>query len=831
MKIVSLVLEYFTKFKVSRIKKLSLKTESDIQIIIGSNGSGKSSLLHELFPYPPVKTVFNREGYKELALIHGGLEYLLIYTPENGHLFYKDGVNLNKNGTNEIQRELIDEHLGLNNGKHQILKCSLPICSMRPSQRKQALMGLNPIDISLFIDKHKEVRKATTAIGNNLDRLYKRQEELMSQQLPEEKYKELLAVKEKYENQEKLLLMWITKANSIIEQLPDVTNDTGLSDADNVLPTVKSIYNRLSAYTDIDRESFEQRMASLPIQIDMTEKDIVELDNSLSGIVTEIDNYERKLSNINDSDEDLGKKLATLIEYSEKFSFSNTFIPLSEDDITNAPKLIEEINTWLTNITYIDFHRILSKEEYKNLRTKLSEYDDELKSLNMQMSHVVKRARDSKKLIKEYETADDCHPDKCELFNKYNAHVSAKKAEYERLIKERDRYEKKIKALEETYNKLNTVFETQTLVWKHVDHIFNLLSGSISRYINMSELVPLIEQAPLSIIAKLNKYVAESESYLNYQKILNKIDELKKDEETRESKMKFSSEVLNIELKKYNAKLEETRKRHTEKVTKLESMLKELKLFDEFAKDKDILEDLLKDIDSFENYKTIEASYEYTLKLLKILNDTLIKLRRELSEVTEISREQESLSTRLDKEVNSVINELREKHIESKAVESALFELPINYTKTFINNVITTTNYFISEIMTYQMALANVEDTLDFTFPLVVEGVLVKDISNCSMGQKAVFTLAFNLALVIELKLNDYPIYIDEVDRDLDAAHKEKLSNLITMLVDKEIVSQIFIVGHHKSMLDGFSGDITVLNGDNVILPAIYNENAEIEYL
>jgi len=315
--------------------------------------------------------------------------------------------------------------------------------------------------------------------------------------------------------------------------------------------------------------------------------------------------------------------------------------------------------------------------------------------------------------------------------------------------------------------------------------------------------------------------------------MLAKLEILKRDNEVKESQMKFSSDVLRIEISKYKQQLTDTRKKHDDKVTELSSMLKESNHLKAYANDKETLEKILSNVNVFEEYAEIKASREYLTNFYNILNSILQTTRKELIEINKICAEQDSLISRLDKEVNSVIDQLKVKYNDSKLVESSLFELPINYTRSFVNRLIETTNYFVAEVMTYPMMILPIDDgnRMDFSFPIVVDDVRLKDINGCSDGQKAIVTLAFNLALIIELGLNDYPIYIDEVDRALDTAHSKRLSELLNMLMEKNIVSQLFAVNHHPSFIDYLTDKgIIVLNGDNIDIPHDANENVEMTY-
>jgi len=293
---------------------------------------------------------------------------------------------------------------------------------------------------------------------------------------------------------------------------------------------------------------------------------------------------------------------------------------------------------------------------------------------------------------------------------------------------------------------------------------------------------------------------------------------------------------LDSEINTYSSRLETLRKKHIEKRNMLAYLSSKKQLFDEFNTIRYQVRTMVDTVSQLEIDTQNKASREYLNRLYAILNTLLTDIRSELVDITTISKEQEMLIVRLDTEVNTIIGDLKPKFDNSKIVEKSLYELPIKYTQSFVNNIIETTNYFINEIMTYPLQLIPVDDNdmCDFTFPVLIENeVKVKDISVCSDGQKAIIQLAFNLALIVELKFNQYPIYIDECDRALDTTHKIRLTEFLLKLISSGIVSQMFVVNHDETMINQLAdtGNIVVLNGDNLVLPERYNEKTKIVYM
>ena len=97
------------------------------------------------------------------------------------------------------------------------------------------------------------------------------------------------------------------------------------------------------------------------------------------------------------------------------------------------------------------------------------------------------------------------------------------------------------------------------------------------------------------------------------------------------------------------------------------------------------------------------------------------------------------------------------------------------------------------------------KDVLDYKFKINVEDKLnVKDISLASSGMKEIINLAFKLSVMKMLKLNKYPIYLDEFGVRLDASHRSKIYELIFKFLNDGNYSQIFLITHTDISFSNF---------------------------
>ena len=843
MKITGLILYDYVRLRVSRIRELEINTESDnVQLIIGSNGSGKSSVMHELFPFPPIKSSFGKEGFKELSLQHNNALYKLTYSPTYGHQFFKNGgKNLNISNTNEIQKELIYEHFGITPEIHTVLKCSLPICEMVPSQRKKVLMSMNPVDVDVFITKYQKVHKDVVAYSNNLDMLYERQKRLMTQKLPDEQYKDMLERKAMLENQEKLLLIWMTTVSSELDMYPEISANTDMNGT-----TTKRIYElfkSLPKFSGVSRSKYQSQMVVCNTKAEMITAELKDIESSIEDVISILNDYETKKELLNADGSNVEEELSSTLLQLKTFSFADDFNPIPTNQISRVIELNDAIRDILVELTYIEYPRISDKEELNSFYKQVIELKSGLNNLLTNISNLKKQREDLRKTITTYKTNENCkdcgncNREACELFSVYSTHTDSKKKEISAFDERLSSIEVKYVEMSETYEKATAGYNIQLNLWKHIDRILHIIHSNRALTDNFNDKYVLsqIRESPMLLVDEISKYIQLSSEYAEYKKLLKRVEELEGINATLTSKKLLSIDVLNTEILAHTKQLTTLRKKYEIKSGIISKLQTDHDLLKEFSDVKQKAHDFKDEMIDLESNVKKKASREYIVNLYNVLNRMLVNIRSELVDITNISKEQEKIIVRLDTEVNNIINDLKPKHENAKLIEKSLHDLPIEYTTIFINNIIETANYFINEIMTYSMHLVPIPDgdVCDFSFPVIIENeVRTKDISSCSDGQRAIIQLAFNLAIVVELRFNEYPIFSDETNRTLDITHSKRLTEFLLKLETSGIVSQLFVVNHDPTMIDrlAHTGNIVVLNGDNLVLPERYNQNVKIVY-
>ena len=99
----------YDRFFLNNISKIDYSPLSKLQLVLGSNGSGKSSLLAQLNPLPINKNDFREKGYKTITIEKDNNTYVLHSTLQKNSFKCND-VELNVGGTKKVQLALIREY-------------------------------------------------------------------------------------------------------------------------------------------------------------------------------------------------------------------------------------------------------------------------------------------------------------------------------------------------------------------------------------------------------------------------------------------------------------------------------------------------------------------------------------------------------------------------------------------------------------------------------------------------------------------------------------------------------------------------------------------------
>lgn len=120
------------------------------------------------------------------------------------------------------------------------------------------------------------------------------------------------------------------------------------------------------------------------------------------------------------------------------------------------------------------------------------------------------------------------------------------------------------------------------------------------------------------------------------------------------------------------------------------------------------------------------------------------------------------------------------------------------------------------------------ETEVDYKFPMIVGDTPRPDISAGSTSVKDIVNQAMRLTGYECMDLTDYPLWIDELGGTFDAAHRQNLIPFLKSLIDNPRFSQVLIISHSLDGQTAFPGaEIIILDDRNINFPHTYNQHVE----
>lgn len=878
MKIESIYLKNYSKLYHSNIKSIKIYPKKPIQLILGTNGSGKSSLLSQLNPsLVPVKTHF-KKGIRKIEIYHNQSKYILTSNfnqKSKYHSFIKDGEELNPGGGADIQKELIEKYFNLDPLISSIISISLDWSILTPAIRKSHIYSLNPINIELLVDIHKNIRKKVSRFKNNISYLLDRKRNLSQQVLSKDnlnklelEYKQLNQLKSDLTSFITYLHSLISSLSTSLSKLENENISSSNLDINSILYKIKYIRFNLKYQPYIP-----SYLSTLSYQLQSYNSDIQKIKKDIDNLISEIDQYKSHIKHMTHSDhknqilteiltiesniKNTLENINTLYSLSDfhskiytnisKKDFQSKILSLNIDSIkeslySNLLPLLSNLDNIITN--YSKF-KIINTNSLSKYHSKMENINFQINSIQSELSSIspsIKSLQSQLQHIQKPNIPDNCKNEKtfksCSLYSSYLESKLNVSKQLKSLLNKKKKLSKKLNSYQKSLHILQSKYD----FYKQGNEIYNKILNILNTFnipfikilsvIFKIDILTLLSSNPTQLIYYLNKafdYITLIQRYFNLQNELSKYkDKLESIKTSNNYSKDFLEKILkNKESKLYN--LQTKYKQLFSQISKLQSKYEIYSNIEKYINDlQSTYDNLSKSIEKTKLSKSIEF-YEM------IINECNIYLSEVMSKCEKIQSELDSqkyIQNRLKDEIEEPLKNIKQDKYIVEKIETILLKLISDSIKDFLVKWIELSNILLSKLCTYEFYLdidpKNIDINFNFRLPVKIGDINVNDISECSSGQKDMLKLVMNIALIIILGYQDYPIFIDEIDRTLDEVHKTKLLDFLKYLLDNNIVSQIFLVNHHAVFYNGFDSDIIVLNSDNITCPNEYNTNVEL---
>lgn len=826
MFIESLTLINYNPFLLRGIKRVQLNFTSIYQLIIGTNGTGKSSILRQLSPLPAVVGDFAQTGCKEIVIRHLTNRYRLVsnYKDKVGrHEFWMNNVNLNDSGTITSQRELVNQHFRLTQSLFTLLMGETKFTQMSSTERRNWLLSISGMNLDFAMEVYEKL-KGHTRNTHNLFKHYTKRYNAEVESLPteaeitqlEECVNNLNAIfldlnKSKKDISESKLTL-VQKGEEIYRLVsPIVTRTLSKRVTVGHLDITKHVSND-SAASELLRQSYEnirlsqQRLTTLQAE-----------QYELAMLIDEINRgSESGCSDIQQRILELESEKKILLESLRALDFDKSdfeSIALATEII--RPDLTDILTTTPPNLNgrFLPESVAITKTNRDNLLLQKTRIENELDKL----SHLIRHLKEGDKT-----ECPSCH---------HTWVIGSTNVPLETLLQQVDDLEKALITNKLDLESMESFFEL------HDAYIRNR-SRLNKHYSTLPAVRPL-----------LHDIAAHWKSLECIHNGLPILSQWCKEVETGRRLMLIETElaeawrVRDVIVGDYEGKVGEVVSKHKLYTEQIEGLLADIDANNEMIKQ-------VKEIRQL--FNTLTKSKEVITNAIYELNDIQDKIKdMVINETLDlfINHVRDELSTvviRLNKAKNAKIlvdklqTELSIADRENKVAKllvkliSPTDGLIAEKLSIFMDNFIEQMNYIISQIWAHDFQLVKytlATGELDYVFPIKVGNSKfdVPDVSYGSSSQVDIVNFAFRLVVMLYLGLEDYPIYLDELAPSLDETHRANIIAFIKEFVDAKQCSQMFMISHYVANHGVFTqAEVCVTDKANILtLPSVYNKHCQ----
>jgi DNA repair exonuclease SbcCD ATPase subunit len=821
MKYTRIVLTGYKRMKLNGIDYFEMKMDSVLQLILGTNGSGKSSLLWELSPLPGNPSDFMPGGSKTIELEHKGHHYVLKSTfgAKQEHSFVCDSEELNQGHTVTVQKDLVKEHFGITIDVQELICGQESFVAMSTARRKDWFLRLCDVnyDYALSVYGHLKNAHRDRAGAIRLERraLVVESEKLLSDQ-------EIVKIGEETK--------WLHECLSqLLEHRKPVESDSTTLDLQGH-QLDKQLLNMVNNFGEIhqrinDREHSDSELLEF---IEESNAQIVEAQTKIGMLAEQHEQVNQKISVLQKAGENTIASLESQILLDEEQERQLAQTTLIGKTLENAEiaftafgalkaSLVEIFNTIPNNADKkYSQQALVEAREYLSQQNKLlGNTKEQIAEKRAQLSHM----RDH--MGKPDVTCPKCNHAFSLVYSEermlaLTAFVQEKEdylatdvvpgiVEMETYIEECQRYATLFRQFHQlTTNSAALKFYWDWLLERKVlsdtpqegPTTLERIESDLLRQVSLSQVREKIKQARLNL--EMLKSVGDAD-----------LSELQKTSAALEEQLSEQTNRLQI-AQAQNAHCKNQFSLRAQALSVRRSIRKAIKAHGTLMKEKvehhrrTILNQLIRDLQS------ALATREHALFAAKRQKETVDAMTKKIEL---FAKEEQALAILLK---------------ELSPTEGLIAEGMLGFIKNFCDQI----NQLIAQVWTYPLEVKSCEIVegeqidLDYRFPILVDGEKVSDVSKGSEGMCEIFNLAFRMVAAHYLGLQDYPLYLDEIGRTFDKEHRTAAANMVRSLIEQSTFPQVFMISHYQAVYGALANpQVCVLNADNILVPKEFNQH------
>lgn len=823
MKILSIELQGYTRFALSQYDNFFYCPDQKFQLILGTNGSGKSSLMSELSPLPAVAADFRPGGYKEIKIEKDNTIYTLKshFTSSSKHSFKQGEDELNLGGTAQVQRDLVEQYFNITPETHEVMTGKDRFSSMSVSKRREWFTRMSHIDFDYAVKLYQNLKNRYKEVDNIL----KYQQSILLTELtklvdPAESIK----LKQEIHKSEEVINYLITEQ----EKIDHIQGTVSFKEIEEqLLVLIVSVRSQLKL---AKQYGFKEPLETIQQTIYSLEIELSGIKVKSNFIAEQIEKQQSILKNMEGVGqltlEDLKNKLKTLQDELKNKTDQLVYL--------NAKQSPEEL-CGVIDIAYnnlfdllqelpLNSDRKFNKQEYLMLTEQIQQSNITLKTLQQSVIGFDQS-------IKVYEHAQTHQKTTCPQCQ-YVWIRDFDENKYQALIKEKQIVLTKINDLEES-------IKLQTEKANHISSYLEKYRTYVKIRDQLTSIYPVWEQ-----IDQQNLIFKNPIGILRVFEIARKDTEVLKEIHYLQNELKETEKFILIQEKNTAVDIKKLTDENNALMFQYAGILKQIRGI-EFKlsqyRNKALLHskiiDLVKEIETLiadcDRKEKEEINFLHWKGMKELINEIKLDVNEKRVRVASSYLQQEIVD-RLKTTINelSIEKETLSKMIEKLSPKDGLIARSLTG---FINHFVGQMNSVISQIWSYSCELLPVNESdesldLDYRFEVSVNNQKpIPDILKCSTGMQEVIDLAFKIVSMAYCGLSDAPIFLDEFGKSMDSFHRTKAFDTITSLIANSNYSQIFMVSHYEQAYGALQhADLVVLDGANIVIPPGTNVNKVI---
>lgn len=826
MEVKKVILVDNTRLQLRNIKIFEYEPSKPNQLIIGTNGSGKSSVLNELSPLPGDHNDYLPTGSKTIWIDHKGVSYKLIstFSPRSHHFWNLDtNTDLNEGGTPTVQMQLVKQIFGYDKPIHELIQGRRPFHLMEANERKNlfTFMADSDFDYALAVYKriNGKLNDVTGALNTNKKRLVVETSKIMA---PEA---------------QALLKKDVDELHAAITEL-----------LDNREPVKYSMHDLEDKKRQFEKEirSVSALMITLLFKI-KRDSHISTLTFSLEDTKASIKAFDMMATQFYQEHEEVSKIFETLekthtqniaaieteisaLEAQVADIASRIRLPFSFDD----PAFILNSLGTLKDLIIPIVTAIPSNEEKQYSRASLHEATaklEEKETLKRQLLGKVERNKGMLDHFASLKNNDSTTCPNCQ--HTWIKNYDAEKVRHLELVnteltevklpvldKEINEYKVLIEQIHQyfqfyrDYVRVVTSWTTFKPLWDYIDQNHFLFNKP--KYI---EQVLLDLEGDCQVLKQNVQIQKEITDKLSLVRLTNDTAGMDYDS-CKNRKLALEEKIFDNQQKLAVSKREQGEiESQIANLTNLQNMVFSLEKLLRGHKETGMV--------TIETMRRL-AYHDFVKHLQSILARKETALHEVKSQLLVIEDIQEQILNLQFEETNlkRILQELSPKE---GLIAEGLFG--------FIKNYVHQMNRVIKKIWTYPLQVlpcAIGDDNqldLNYKFPMLVDGKGKprKDVKEGSSAMHEVVNLSFRITAMKSLGLTDYPLFLDEFGSSMDPTHKAATIHLINTLMSDESFPQLFMISHDAMQYGSLiHTQICVLCDANVSVPANSNYNEHV---